>query len=366
MFCASMLNKHDTIIIENNPTIAKKVAISGGGKCNFTNKYMDASHFLGDESFIQTALNKFSNKNLLHLLKENDMEYTLNPKIVKGTYFLQSSQHLINFFERKSQKCKILLGTKVSQVTKANGIFHITTNKQSIKAKHLIVASGGCSYPQVGATSIGLDIATGFGHSVIPPMAALVGLTVQKEQFWFKNLSGVSLDVAIKVDSKALKGSLLFTHKGISGPAVLSASLYWQKGKISIDFMPQCNIKSMLQSNQKLSNLITPKRFAKEFLNVLGIEDKACSALTAQEIEKLQALHHYEFAPAGNFGLCKAEVSKGGVDTSLVDENMQSKIEQNLYFVGEVLNVTGELGGYNIQWALSSAWACADALQPKC
>lgn len=365
MLCASMLNSHETIIIENNSTIAKKVAISGGGKCNVTNQYMDASHFLGDEKFIQSTLNKFSNTQLLQLLKDEGINSKLNPKIVKGTYFLDHSKHLINFFQKKSQKCKLLLNTKVSSVSQEDGGFCIATNKGLIKAKNLIVASGGCSYANIGATPMGFEIAQYFGHPLVLPTPALVGLTVQKEEFWFKKLSGVSLDVVISVGAKKLAGSLLFTHKGISGPAVLSASLYWQKGKMSIDFMPKGNIKSMLQSNQKLSNLITPKRFAKEFLNVLGIEDKACSALDAKEIEKLQRLHHYEFAPAGNFGFLKAEVTKGGVDTNFVDENMQSKLIRSLYFVGEVLDVTGELGGYNIQWALSSAHACAIALGQK-
>ena len=181
------------------------------------------------------------------------------------------------------------------------------------------------SYPSLGATDIGFKIAQKFGHTIIAPNPALVGFTVQKDQFWFKNLSGLSLeDVEIKVEDKVCRGGMLFTHKGCSGPVILSTSLYWQKGQISIDFLP--SKKSYL-----------PKRFKKVIQN-----------------SKFD-IHNYSFSPAGNFGYTKAEVTKGGVDTNEIDVNtMESNLQKGLYFIGEVLDVTGELGGYNFQWAFSS------------
>ncbi len=238
-------------------------------------------------------------------------------------------------------------------------IFIIKTENQTIKAKKLIVASGGISYATIGATPIGYEIAKSFGHSVITPTPALVGLTLQKEQFWMKKLSGISFNVKLSVEDKVLQSDLLFTHKGISGPVVLSGSLYWKKGKIRVDFLPDSNLKKLLDKKSKKfisSQLVLPKRFVLEFLSSLDIEDKPIYKLTKDEIEKLQVLKNYEFAPAGNFGFSKAEVTKGGVCTDEIDDvTFESKFQKNLYFTGEVLDVTGELGGYNFQWAFASA-----------
>ena len=263
---------------------------------------------------------------LLKFLNANRVNPILNEKIVKGTYFCKSSQDVIDMFKKLNSKTKLFLNTEVKDVEFTNDKFIIETNNQQIESKKLIVASGGLSYPSLGATDIGFKIAQKFGHTIIKPNPALVGFTVQKEQFWFKELSGLSLDeVHIKVANKICKGSLLFTHKGCSGPVILSTSLYWQKGQISIDFLP--SKKSYL-----------PKRFKKVIQN-----------------SKFD-IHNYSFSPAGNFGYTKAEVTKGGVDTNEIDVNtMESRLQKDLYFIGEVLDVTGELGGYNFQWAFSSA-----------
>lgn len=215
------------------------------------------------------------------------------------------------------------------------------------------------SYATIGASSIGYEIAKSFGHSIVTPAPALVGLTVQKDQFWMKKLSGISFNAKLSVADKVLESDLLFTHKGISGPVVLSGSLYWQKGKISLDFLPNSDLKKLLDKKVKKqisSQIPLPKRFMTEFLESLHVEDNPVYKLTQDEIEKLQVLKHYEFAPAGNFGFTKAEVTKGGVNTDEVDAlTFESKLQKDLYFIGEVLDVTGELGGYNFQWAFASA-----------
>jgi predicted Rossmann fold flavoprotein len=317
--------KNETVcIIDSNDKIGAKIKISGGAKCNITNKFMSTDNFLGNKEFIQKNLDQFDEKDLLYFLNKNGVYPKVNPKIVKGTYFCNSSSEVISMFEKLISHCQVRLNTKVLDVEYENN-FIVKTNQGDLVGKKLIVASGGLSYPSIGASDIGFKIAEKFGHTVNKLDPALVGFTVQKDQFWFKELSGLSLDVKIKVVDKIIEGKMLFTHKGCSGPAILTTSLYWRKGNISIDFLP--NKDSYL-----------PKRFKQQIQN-LDID-----------------LHNYIMSPAGNFGYTKAEVTKGGIKIAEVKDNFESKLHKNLYFIGEVLDMTGELGGYNFQWAFGSAY----------
>jgi hypothetical protein len=359
LMLASLLPKHTVTIIESNPKPGAKILVSGGGKCNITNTRMGTEYFLGDESFVQQPLKKFNEKALLRWLERQN----LHPVLRKGTqYFCQdSAKELLDIFLKESKKQELCMSEKVLEVTKRDEIFYVKTNKKTHTAKAVVIASGGLSYPKIGASSIGYEIAESFGHTVVKTAPALVGLTVQKEQFFFKELSGVSADVKIHVGDDVCEGALLFAHKGMSGPAVLDASLYWEKGKIEIDFLPDFSWKSVQGSKKQISSLLPmPKRVSKAFLLQFQLDDKPFHQLTAQELEKLQTLSHYSLAPAGTFGYAKAEVTKGGVETSEVDNStMMSKKVDGLYFIGEVLDVTGRLGGYNFQWAFSSAYTCA-------
>jgi predicted Rossmann fold flavoprotein len=360
MFASQMKNKK-IALIDSNANIGEKIKVSGGGKCNITNKYMHAKYYLGDEYFIQTILDGFTQHDLLQFLKHNGVHPNLDEKIVKGTYFCNASKEVIAMFKRLTQHCTYYLNTKVFDVVHDKH-FSIVCNNQKIEAKKLVVASGGLSYERLGASNIAFLIAKKFGHTVLEPKPALVGLTVQKEQFWFKNLSGISLDVALKVNEHTFEGGLLFAHKGFSGPVVLNASLYWQKGLISIDFMPKHLLKSFLKSNKIISKALPlPKRFIQSFLDAIQLEDKPMSQLNNKELERLHVLKNYEFAPAGNFGFSKAEVTKGGICTNEIKmQSMQSTLVNDLYFLAECLDVTGQLGGYNFQFAFSSAIRCAN------
>ena len=359
LMLASLLPKHTAAIIESNLKPGAKILVSGGGKCNITNTRMGTQYFLGDESFVQQPLKKFNEKALLRWLERQN----LHPVLRKETqYFCKdSAKELLDIFLKESKKQTLCMSEKVLEVTKRDEIFYVKTNKKTHTAKVVVVASGGLSYPKIGASSIGYEIAESFGHTVVKTAPALVGFTVQKEQFFFKELSGVSTEVKIHVGDNVCEGALLFAHKGMSGPAVLDASLYWEKGKIEIDFLPDFSWKSVQGSKKQISSLLPmPKRVSKAFLLQFQLDDKPFHQLTAQELEKLQTLSHYSLAPAGTFGYAKAEVTKGGVETSEVDNStMMSKKVDGLYFIGEVLDVTGRLGGYNFQWAFSSAYSCA-------
>ena len=359
LMLASLLPKNTATIIESNPKPGAKILVSGGGKCNITNTRMGTQYFLGDENFVQPSLKKFNEKALLRWLERQN----LHPVLRKETqYFCKdSAKELLDIFLKGSKKQTLCISEKVLEVMKRDDVFYVKTNKKTYTAKAVVVASGGLSFPKIGASSIGYEIAESFGHTVVKTAPALVGFTVQKDQFFFKELSGVSTDVKIHVGEDVCEGALLFAHKGMSGPAVLDASLYWEKGKIEIDFLPNFSWKSVQGSKKQISSLLPmPKRVSKAFLLQFKLEDKPFHQLTKQELETLQNLSHYSLAPAGTFGYAKAEVTKGGVETSEVDSStMMSKKEDGLYFIGEVLDVTGRLGGYNFQWAFSSAYSCA-------
>ncbi|MCF6206956.1 MAG: aminoacetone oxidase family FAD-binding enzyme [Sulfurovum sp.] len=359
LMLASLLPKGTATVIERNPGVGAKIKISGGGKCNITNRKMDASFYRGDDVFISRVLEVFDEKRLLRWLEKRGLE----PVLRKGSQYFcpHSSDELLNLLRKESRKQKFLLNEQVLDVRKRGEQFIVRTNRRSLSCERVIVASGGLSFPRLGASGIGYEIAEYFGHTIERTAPALVGFTVQKEQFFFKELSGTSTDVVITVGDQRCAGSLLFAHKGISGPAVLDASLYWKKGKIEIDFLPGFDWKSLQKSKKQLSSLLPmPKRVTKAFLIQFGIEDKAGAAISSEELNKLQTLNRYCFAPAGTFGYGKAEVTRGGVVTDEVDvSTMESLKEKGLYFIGEVLDVTGRLGGYNFQWAFSSAYVCA-------
>ncbi|MDO9266729.1 MAG: aminoacetone oxidase family FAD-binding enzyme [Sulfurimonas sp.] len=361
LMCASNLDKKLSIAaVETNSKIAQKLKISGGSKCNITNVHVSQNNYDGDSEFISNVLDSFSKDDLLNYLLTNGVE----PEIRKERYYFckDSSDEIINIFKRNIAQVEILLGRDILEVKKSDDIFDVKTSKGVLRAKNVVVATGGKSYKELGASDIGLEIAKSFGIKVKEFTPALVGLTVQKEQFWMKELSGLSCYVNIKVDDKILKEELLFAHKGISGPAVLSASLYWQKGNITIDFLPECNILELIKGSKKqLSSVIPlPKRLSKAILEALHVEDVECKKVTGEMREKLQKIHSYEFAPAGNFGFSKAEVCRGGVLTEELNPyTMEALDVKNLYFIGEVVDVTGELGGYNFQWAFSSGFVCA-------
>ena len=365
LMCATHMSKKLSVaLIESNEKVAKKLKISGGGKCNITNVNVNAENFDGDKELVSYALQKYSKDKLLSFLERNRLELELR----KERYYFckKSSDEIIELLKRGLQGVDTFLNSQITHLKKSGGIFTLQTTRGEYKAKNVIVATGAKSYEKIGASEIGLDIAKSFAIEVEEFTPALVGLTVQKEQFWMRELSGLSCYVEISVQEKRLHEEMLFTHKGISGPAVLSASLYWKRGKISINFLPNRDILKEMQGSKKLISSLMglPKRLAKELLNAVGVEDKECKKVTLSDKEKLKNIHNYRFCPAGNFGFTKAEVSRGGVlAREIHKESMESKKVKGLYFIGEVVDVTGELGGYNFQWAFSSAFVCAKSLK---
>lgn len=360
LMCASKLPKHLSILlIDQNPNLGAKIKISGGGNCNISNENIAYEDFLGDREFLKPILERFTCKDILDFFDGVEFE-----KRKQNQYFCKyGSKQVIEFFRKTTAHCDFKLSTKCLHVSKSGKLFTCKCDKATFESKYFIVASGGLSYPKLGASSIGYDIATSFGHSISTLNPALVGFTVQKEEFWVKKLSGISLHVKVKVGEKEFFDDLLFSHKGFSGPAFLNASLFWKKGKISIDFMPKVSLKSCIknQTKKQISSLLPlPKRFIKAFLEQVGMEDKAINRLTKEELQTLETIHNYTFSPAGTFGYTKAEVTRGGVKTEEINsQTYESKKLKNLFFIGEVLDITGRLGGYNFYFAFTSAMMLA-------
>ena len=364
LMCAAQLREKTALkiaIIDGNMKPALKLKASGGGKCNLTNVEVDASHFLGEESLVSYALKIFSKEALLQYFYDGG----LRPVIRKERYYFcpKSSDEVISILLEKVRGSEMLMGHKIVSVEGASP-FIITTDKGKFSSSNVVVATGGASYKELGGSDIGLKIAQSYGHAIIPFVPALVGLTLQPKEFWMKELSGVSLRAHINVAGKTLEEDFLFAHKGISGPVVLSASLYWHRGEIVINFCPNFNLDLLLNEKKLLSTALPlPKRFSKAFLEAIGVEDKPCNRLNSDERARLALLQNYKMAPSGTFGLTKAEVCRGGLACEEVESHtMQSKKINGLYFIGETVDVTGELGGYNFQWAFSSAVVCAKGL----
>ena len=363
LMTAAHLTKQNVLIIERNASAGAKIAVSGGGKCNITNEKLDASFYDGDERFIGDVLRRFDNNELLAWLKRRGLSLSRRPS---GQYFCaEKASDAVDLLLHQTRRHSVMYNTYVTHVDETACGFVVETTRGTFCGKRLVVASGGLSYPRLGASGIGYEIAERFGHTIVPTAPALVGLTVQKEQFFFKELSGVSLPADVDVAGRRFSGNVLFAHKGISGPAMLNASLYWKKGKISVNFLPGFSIRRNTATPKRLSSVLPlPKRAAKAFLAHFHIADMPANRADEKVLRALERLHRYDFAPAGTFGYSKAEVTKGGVSTDEIDAStMMSRKKSGLYFVGEVVDVTGQVGGYNFQWAFSSAWVAAQAIK---
>jgi len=362
MTAARLGGEEATLLIEGNGRPGAKIAISGGGRCNLTNAHVGVEDYLGDPAFILPALQGFDSAAVRKWFADRGVR-TVRQK--EEQYFAEEgAAAVVRALERASEKSKKCLGCRVREVIREKGLFVVRTDRGTFRSKRLVVATGGLSFPRLGASDIGYRIARQFGHEVTPLRPALVGWTLQPEQAFFKTLSGVATEVVIRVGEHAVRGRMLFAHRGVTGPAVLNASLYWEKGWVEVDLLPGFDLRSIRDSGKQVASLLPmPRRMARAFLEHLGLTDKPARRMRPADREMLERLRAYRLAPAGTFGYTRAEVTRGGVRTDEIDpETMESRRIPGLYFVGEVLDVTGRLGGYNFQWAFSSAAACARAL----
>ncbi|QCJ68495.1 aminoacetone oxidase family FAD-binding enzyme [Providencia heimbachae] len=379
LFCASLAGKRglNTLVLDNGKKLGRKILMSGGGRCNFTNMYAEHSNYLSSNPhFCKSALARYTQWDFIALVSKYNIPY--HEKTLGQLFCDNSAQDIVDILKSECDlpNISIKLRSEVTEVEKCDDGFTVTVNGSQVSARSLIVATGGLSMPALGATPFGYRLAEQFGHTIVPTRAALVPFTLHKPLLdALQVLSGISVAATVTSTSGTLfKENILFTHRGLSGPAILQISNYWKPGEyVSINLLPETPIDRFLSDeklahpNQSLKNTLIkllPKRLI-EVLQGLGqIPDCNLKQLNHPQIEALHnTLHHWQVQPNGTEGYRTAEVTLGGVDTrEISSKTMESLNVSGLYFIGEVMDVTGWLGGYNFQWAWSSAAACAESL----
>jgi predicted Rossmann fold flavoprotein len=372
LFCAMHAGRggRRVLLLEHSARIGKKILISGGGRCNFTNLYTTAENFLSaNPHFAKSALARYTPADFLELVERHYIPW--HEKTLGQLFCDRAASDIVNMLQRECAAAgvTVLAGTRVSKVSQLDG-FDLETNRGLLSGRSLVIATGGLSIPKMGATPFGYQVAEQFGLRLQPCRPALVPLTFAAEDLTrYADLAGVSTEVAASAGPGSFREKLLFTHRGLSGPAVLQVSSYWQPGQaVVIDLAPDQLWTAPLRAQTSQRDLssartalrgVLPHRLAERWLALN--QPSAWTNLSLDEAEN--ALHRWTVCPAGTEGYEKAEVTAGGVDTGeLSARTMESRKVPGLYFIGEVVDVTGHLGGFNFQWAWASGAAAGRAL----
>jgi predicted Rossmann fold flavoprotein len=387
------------LLIDHADKAGKKILISGGGRCNFTNLHARPENFLSENPhFAKSALSRYTPADFIALVEQHGIPY--HEKTLGQLFCDRSAHDILTMLERECAQAKVqtLLGTKITSITH-DARFRVETTAGTFHSNTVVIATGGLSIPKMGATAFGYDIARHFNINIIPTRPALVPLVFNPEdtEHWC-DLSGLSAEAIAtatapkrpRTNQPAFREKILVTHRGLSGPAILQISSYWRPGEpIHLDLAPGLNVmepmltpRAPTQSAARaqvfapirtlprrdfhapydLLRTILPTRLAERWLTLHPPADWTNPGLAAFEAR----LHHWTITPAGTEGYAKAEVTAGGIDTNELDaKTMQSKKVPGLYFIGEVVDVTGWLGGYNFQWAWASAAAAGRSLQNR-
>jgi len=376
MMCAIHAGRRGRTValIDHATVIGRKILISGGGRCNFTNIHAGPDNYVsGNPHFAKSALSRYSPGDFIEMVESHRIDY--HEKKLGQLFCDGSAQQIVDMLvsECESQNVRFLKGRIIKEVIKEDG-FLIHTNNETVSCESLVIATGGLSIPQIGATGFGYDIAKQFDVKVLETVPALDGFNFSKADLSkFKELTGVSVDSIVSVNKAAFRENILFTHTGLSGPASLQASLYWNSGNaLSINIAPEVdpvayfNDRFAEGSNKEVKNVlaeIIPRRLAEILCTMENIKGNI-SELSEAKLRSLTAkLQSWQITPQGTVGYKKAEVTRGGVDTNaLSSKTMEAKKVPGLYFIGEVVDVTGQLGGYNFQWAWASGYAAGEAV----
>ncbi|WP_015048995.1 NAD(P)/FAD-dependent oxidoreductase [Simiduia agarivorans] len=359
------------LVLDHANKPGKKILMSGGGRCNFTNLVVEPRHYLSaNPHFCKSALARYKPQDFIELVERHGVPYH---EKTKGQLFCDNkASDILNLLltECEWAGATVKVNCGIDSVKKTGEGFVLQTAEGEVQCASLVVATGGLSIPTLGATGWGFQIAEQFGHHCLPRWASLVPFTFSDRwQPVFAELSGLSVDVQVTCNGTRFHDPLLFTHRGLSGPAMLQISNYWQLGDaLTLDFLPGQSVEALIKDWQQagvkaelknqLASLL-PKRFVQQWLDHTGV-NKPVHQLTVSDVESLaDALHRFQVTPSGTEGYRTAEVTLGGIDTREVSsKTFESNKVQGLYFIGEVLDVTGWLGGYNFQWAWASGF-CA-------
>ena len=357
------------LLVDHSKKIGEKIRISGGGRCNFTNIHTKPNKFISQNpKFVISALNQYTQNDFINLIKKHNIKF--HEKKLGQLFCDESAQQIIDMLLLECEKANVVLKKQVivDDVGKKDEGYFITTNSNQYIANSLIIATGGLSIPKIGASNFGYEVAKKFDLDIVETLPALVPLTFsEKILAKCKELAGLSVEAVVSFKKTFFEEGMLFTHRGLSGPSVLQISSYWKLGdKININLAPKLNLFQSLESKKKLEpkkdiNLIIseilPKRLAQIICKENEVSGNICE-LSSKKIKQLSdAINSWAINPTGSEGYRTAEVTLGGVNTNeLSSKTMMVKKHSGLFFIGEVVDVTGHLGGYNFQWAWSSGF----------
>jgi predicted Rossmann fold flavoprotein len=375
MMCAARAGQRGrrVLLIDHYHKLGEKIRISGGGRCNFTNLHCTPANFLSQNPhFCRSALARFTPGDFVALVERYRIKY--HEKTPGQLFCDDSSQQIIAMLKSECDRGGVewCMPCEVREVVREGDGFAVTTGRGIFRAPSLVVATGGLTVPKIGASPLGYRLAKQFGLKIVAPRPGLVPLSFDQATLArFGDLSGISIAAAVSCDGGHFRENLLFTHRGLSGPAILQVSSYWRDGDyIEIDLLPAHDTEDWLLSEQssrmQLDNLLSqvlPKRFAQQWCAAHD-NVKPLNQLTHSTLKALaHGLHHWQVKPSGTLGYNKAEVTLGGVDTDgLSSKTMAAKTVPGLFFIGEVVDVTGHLGGFNFQWAWSSGHVAGDVV----
>ncbi len=369
LMCAIEAGKRgrSVTLIEHEEKIGKKILISGGGRCNFTNKYSSPDNFIsGNPHFCKSALANYTPENFTKMVEDYNISY--HEKKLGQLFCDNTSKQIVSMLESECRKynVNIIANCRINKIL-LNTRFELESSNEKISTDSLVIASGGISIPKMGASDFGYQVAKQFELNLTEIRPGLVPLILnEKDRNNYSLLSGISIDSIVSCGKIKFRENILFTHKGFSGPAILQISSYWKGGKpVSINLLPEINLFEILLKNHsskiELTNFLAayfPKRFAETFCKV-NFNPAPLYNYSQKELRNISdIIHNWIIHPSGTEGFEKAEVTIGGVDTNeLSSKTMESNKVKGLYFIGEVVDITGWLGGYNFQWAWASGFA---------
>ncbi len=355
------------LVIDHAGSMGKKIRVSGGGLCNFSNTAVDYHNYISrNPRFCKSSLARFTANDFIAIMERHGNAYEEREQ---GQLFcVRGSLEILKMLgdECSQAGVQLLLNRRISSIGKEEA-FTVVTDKETFACGSVVVATGGLSYPKLGATGLGYSIARQFGINVIETKPALVPFVLgPSDSAVFGELSGISLEAMVRCNGKYFQGGILFTHRGLSGPPILQISSYWGPGDtLAIDIAPEIDMQEIfaakVHSTMEMPTLLSqflPRRFARKWCERFGYLKPVCSYNKRELMKVSHHIHKWEIIPAGTEDYSTAEVTAGGIDTDeLSSKTMESKKVQGLYFAGEVIDVTGQLGGYNLQWAWSSGFA---------
>jgi len=357
------------LLVDHYKKIGEKIRISGGGRCNFTNINTNPNKFLSQNpKFVRSALSQYTQNDFINLI--NKYEIKFHEKKLGQLFCDHSAQQIVEMLLKECELAKVTILKEfiIKNIEKDNDQYLVSTETEQYSSESLVVATGGLSVPKIGATSFGYEIAKKFDHSIIETLPALVPLTFNEKILEIcKELTGLSVEAIVSFNKVLFQEGMLFTHRGLSGPSILQISSYWKQGdNIKVNLSPKLNVYQLLEEKRKLNpkfdilNIVSeilPKRLAQIICsenNVSGNISELSNKILKQLSENINS---WLINPTGSEGYRTAEVTLGGVDTKeLSSKTMMSNKHNNLFFIGEVVDVTGHLGGYNFQWAWSSGY----------